>query len=204
LVCHFWNWKLHRYEVSVVEFFEKQMNWDAKTFSSREIPQLEVLSQSYVFPTGVSTMSVTVTAKGITTKQVLLGLSSGRILGLDRRWLSARRPQKELLTEQDKATGVIPYHLKLPTPATSIINYYHTVNNVRGIQTAPAFLESTSLVFVYGLDLFFTRVTPSQTFDLLNDDFQYLPLVGTIVVLIVLTFVTGWLVSRKNLAKRWR
>ena len=49
--------------------------------------------------------------------------------------------------------------------------------NVRGIQTAPTFVESTSMVLVYGLDLFFTRVTPSQTFDLLNDEFQYLPLV---------------------------
>jgi len=204
LVCHHWNWKLHRYEASVLEFYETEMKWDATTFSSREFPEVQALSQTYVFPTGLTTMGVTETAHGITTKQVLFGLSSERIFVLDRRWLSARRLAKEVLTDQDKAAGIIPYMLRLPTPATNIINYNVSLPDLRAIHTAPAGLESTSLVFAFGTDLFFTRVTPSQTFDLLSDDFQYLPLVGTISVLVVLTFVTTWLVSRKNLAKRWR
>jgi hypothetical protein len=40
---------------------------------------------------------------------------------------------------------------------------------LRGIQTAPAYLESTSLVFAWGVDMFFTRVTPSGAFDMLNE-----------------------------------
>ena len=43
------------------------------------------------------------------------------------------------------------------------------VANLRGIVTAPTLLESTSLVFAYGVDLFFSRVTPSKDFDLLSE-----------------------------------
>ena len=38
---------------------------------------------------------------------------------------------------------------------------------------APTELESTSVVFVHGLDLYCTSMTPSKGFDLLNDDFDY-------------------------------
>jgi ER membrane protein complex subunit 1, C-terminal len=40
------------------------------------------------------------------------------------------------------------------------------------IHVAPAVLESTSLVFVHGLDLFYTRVQPSAGFDLLQVGFR--------------------------------
>jgi hypothetical protein len=39
---------------------------------------------------------------------------------------------------------------------------------VRRIVTSPALLESTLLVFAYGLDLFSTRTAPSKTFEVLN------------------------------------
>uniref|UniRef100_A0A914HS65 ER membrane protein complex subunit 1 n=1 Tax=Globodera rostochiensis TaxID=31243 RepID=A0A914HS65_GLORO len=42
------------------------------------------------------------------------------------------------------------------------------------IRTTPSGLETTSLVFAYGIDLFYTRVTPSGTFDILKDDFDLL------------------------------
>ena len=39
-------------------------------------------------------------------------------------------------------------------------------------------MESTALMFAYGLDLFYTRLSPSKTFDLLPDDFPYALLVS--------------------------
>jgi hypothetical protein len=56
---------------------------------------------------------------------------------------------------------------------------YGQVSNLRAITTTHAALESTSLVFAYGLDLFYTRVTPSQTFDLLNEGLFLLCLTHT-------------------------
>ena len=47
--------------------------------------------------------------------------------------------------------GLVPYMPELPRPYDRIINYNQSVFNVRAIHTAPAGLESTSLVFCYGL-----------------------------------------------------
>ena len=51
--------------------------------------------------------------------------------------------------------------------------------------TSAALLESTSLVFAHGLDLFSTRVMPSGTFDILSDSFNKAQLVLTILGLTV-------------------
>lgn len=45
--------------------------------------------------------------------------------------------------------------------------------NLRAVASAPAVLESTSLLFCYGSDLFFTRITPAAHFDSLQSDFSY-------------------------------
>jgi len=47
--------------------------------------------------------------------------------------------------------GLVPYMPELPRPYDRIINYNQSVFNIRGIHTAPAGLESTSLVLCYGL-----------------------------------------------------
>ena len=47
--------------------------------------------------------------------------------------------------------GIIPYQPELPTPFEALINYNQSVFNIRGVHTSPAGLESTSLVFAYGL-----------------------------------------------------
>lgn len=75
--------------------------------------------------------------------------------------------------------------------------------NVRKIVTAPALLESTSLVFAYGLDLFHTRIAPSGTFDVLSENFNKAQLVLTIIGLAGAIVVTKPMVQRKRLRERW-
>ena len=78
------------------------------------------------------------------------------------------------------------------------------VARIRMISTAPAQLESATLVLVAGLDLFYTRLSPSNVFDSLTDDFHYIPLVLTLVGLVVATTVTcGW-ARAAILRERWR
>ena len=77
------------------------------------------------------------------------------------------------------------------------------IMNVRQILTSPALLESTSLVFVYGLDLFFTRVAQSNTFDVLSESFNKPQLVSTIAGLALAIAVVKPIVTRKRLQKRW-
>lgn len=77
------------------------------------------------------------------------------------------------------------------------------VANVRRIVTSPALLESTSLVFAYGLDLFFTRTAPSNTFDVLSENFNKAQLVLTVGGLAAAILITRPMVSRKRLREKW-
>jgi len=74
---------------------------------------------------------------------------------------------------------------------------------VKKIITSPALLESTSLVFAFGLDMFLTRVTPSSSFDVLGENFNKAQLVFTVLGLVIAIVITRPMVRRKQLRERW-
>lgn len=86
----------------------------------------------------------------------------------------------------------------------SYVTHALKVENLRGIEVVPAKLESTTLIFAYGIDLFFSRLAPSRTYDSLTEDFSYALLLITIVALVVAIFVTWILSERKELQEKWR
>lgn len=77
------------------------------------------------------------------------------------------------------------------------------VVGVRHLVTSPALLESTSLVFAYGQDLFFTKVAPSGRFDLLSESFNKIQLVLIIAGLSLAISVTRPIVQRRQLKQHW-
>ncbi|CAG2066393.1 unnamed protein product, partial [Timema podura] len=97
-------------------------------------------------------MKETITEKGITSKHILVALSTGGVVELPWVFLDPRRPFT--LTPEMREEGVIPYMPELPIPSESIINYNQTLMRIQGIHTSPSGLESTSLVLVYGLGEF--------------------------------------------------
>ena len=78
------------------------------------------------------------------------------------------------------------------------------VTNIEGIHSVGAGLESTSLVFTHGLDLFYTRVTPSRMFDVLKDDFDYWFVAATLGLLVIVTFLSQRLAAVKMLKQMWQ
>ena len=70
--------------------------------------------------------------------------------------------------------------------------------------TGPTDLESTSVVFVYGLDLYCTRVTPSKGFDLLKDDFDYYIIAAVLLALVLASVGSRKFSQLKNLKMAWR
>jgi len=77
------------------------------------------------------------------------------------------------------------------------------VLGIRYVGTTTALLESTSLVFAAGLDLFWTRVAPSGTFDVLSEGFSKVQLLATIGALAIGLAVVRPIVQRKVLKQRW-
>uniref|UniRef100_A0A915CR59 ER membrane protein complex subunit 1 n=1 Tax=Ditylenchus dipsaci TaxID=166011 RepID=A0A915CR59_9BILA len=99
---------------------------------------------------------------------------------------------------------IIPYMPELMIATEDLINYNQTVHNIKGIKTASSGLESTSLVFVYGLDLFYTRVTPSGTFDILKEDFDFVLISLVMVVLIVASVMCKKIWRNQSLKQAWK
>ncbi|KAJ6219092.1 hypothetical protein RDWZM_004904 [Blomia tropicalis] len=205
VIYSYYNEKLRRNEVSSIELFEgfEQVNGTAFSSIGRNLLALPIVEQqSFIFPTGIGIMTDTETQKGITNKHILISLPTGGLLELPRAFLDPRRPIKPSPESQEE--GLIPYTPELPIPSEAMINYNQTIFGVKGITTSPTSLESTSLVFAYGLDIFFTRVTPSKTFDILKDDFDFWLIAAVLVALIVFSYLAKMLASRKSLNAAWK
>ncbi|XP_066921649.1 ER membrane protein complex subunit 1-like [Clytia hemisphaerica] len=203
LVYLYHNSKGKRNEVAVVELFEGYEEKNNTAFSSLDpIEPTIILSQAYVLPvTGVQAMVSTATERGITNKNILFGLSAGYVYSLPKVLLDPRRQFKQTKMLQEE--GVAPYMPELPVHPQAFVNYNQTVENIRGIYTTPAGLESTSLVLVYGLDIYYTRVTPSRMFDVLKEDFDYIFISGVLSALILVSILCSKFASMRNLKLAW-
>lgn len=209
VVYHYFNSESHNYEVSVVELYEDRSSLattkeaDLPTFSSFATVPPTTLQQTYVIRKAVKGITVTNTAGGITNKHFLFSLVSGQVLGVHKHVLDPRRPTGEP-SVTDKKEGLMPYAMELPSHPVLMATYNRTIANLRGVVTAPATLESTSLVFAFGVDLFSTRVMPSKTFDQLSQEFNYPVLVASVVIVLLLLPVLTHMNRKKELATAWK
>uniref|UniRef100_A0A665USJ7 ER membrane protein complex subunit 1 n=1 Tax=Echeneis naucrates TaxID=173247 RepID=A0A665USJ7_ECHNA len=202
-VYEYWSTKSRRNEFSVIELYEGMELYNSSVFSSLDRPHApQVLQQSYIFPSSISTMEATLTEKGITSRHLLIGLPSGGILSLPKMFLDPRRP--EIVSEQSREENLIPYSPELLIRTEWFINYNQTVSRVRGIYTAPSGLESTCLVVAYGLDIYQTRVYPSKQFDVLKDDYDYMLISSVLFALFFATMISKRLAEVKLLNRAWR
>ena len=54
------------------------------------------------------------------------------------------------------------------------------------------------------VDLFYTRVAPSKTFDVLKEDFDYYLIVIVLAALLISSYVTKKLASQKAQKQAWK
>uniref|UniRef100_A0A2P2I5T1 ER membrane protein complex subunit 1 n=1 Tax=Hirondellea gigas TaxID=1518452 RepID=A0A2P2I5T1_9CRUS len=210
-VVHSENWvvytyhndKARRHEIHSLELFEGPTQANATAFSSlASLPQAPIVErQAYILPHGVQAASHTITEKSITNKFLLLALQTGGIAQIARWLVDPRRP---LSSAGPREEGLMPYAPEVPIPPTEIISYNQTLPRVTGIFTGSTGLESTCIVFVYGLDLFFSRVFPSKMFDVLKDDFDYNLISAVLIGLVVAAIVTRKFAQRKALNQLWK
>ncbi|KAG2448475.1 hypothetical protein HYH02_006367 [Chlamydomonas schloesseri] len=165
---------------------------------------IEVVSQSYfsrIVPTG---LAVTRTEQGITAKQMLVITNTDQVYALDRRWVDPRRPKKQKLTQDEMEDGLTPYQDTLPFSPLSFATLDKQVLGLSGLAVEPTRLESTCLLFVHGVDLFYTRLAPAKGFDSLEDDFNYALLVAALVALSVGAVVMNYMTKQAQLAWKWK
>jgi len=177
-------------------------NVSSFTTSSRGKPH--VLSQSYIFPSPISTLVVTATKQGITSHEILAVLpGSSGIYSIPKRILDPRRPVSREPDAAEKEEGLFAYTPVVEIDPKFIITHQRKVLGLKKITTTPSQLESTSLVFAYGGDLFGTRVAPSMAFDLLGKGFAKVQLVLTVVALGIGAAFVAPMVRKKQIDMRW-
>lgn len=191
------------YQLVIGELFESSLPDDrgmsALGHNSSDIGldyQPYVMVQTYSIPEPISHMEVTQTGQGITSRQLLAVLpNSDSVVGIPRTFIDPRRPVGRDPTSLEASEGLMRYAPMLEFDAKWYLNHQRDVLGVKKITASPALLESTSLVFAYGLDIFGTRVSPSFTFDVLGKDFNKLQMMATVAALLVGTLIVAPLVS---------
>lgn len=201
LVYGYFNEKGRRTEIATLELYEGKIQSNTTVFSSLATTKLPIVErQAFIFPASIECMQETITEKGITSKHIIVALANGGILELPWMMVDPRRPINPEMREE----GVIPYMPEIPVHMDAIINYNQSISRVMGIHTSPSGLESTCLVFVHGLDLFYTRVAPSKTFDVLKEDFDYYLIVIVLAALLISSYITKKLASQKAQKQAWK
>ena len=186
------------YQLVVAELYESSAPNDrgpldaAGNYSSIHVndgesaPLPHVISQAFVIPEPISHMAVTQTRQGITTRQLLCTLpESHSIVGIPRPVLDPRRPVDRDPTTAEAEEGLFRYAPLLEFDGKWYITHARDVSGIQTVLSQPTLLESTSLIFAFGGDIFGTRATPSQAFDVLGKSFSKLQLVLTVVALLV-------------------
>ncbi|VDO71842.1 unnamed protein product [Heligmosomoides polygyrus] len=187
----YWSEKGRRTEIGILELYEGRtsfQNYFDSLTPTKNAP--EIVTQSFIYAQGIQAMAVSETEKGLTTRSLLMALPLGGIHEVTRKLLDATRPLE--LTQEMREEMMIPYIPEIPIATEDMVNYNQTVHGVRGIKTAASGLESTSLMVAYGTDVFFTRLHPSGTFDILKDDFDHV-----LISIVLFGLIAGSVVSKK-------
>lgn len=120
-----------------------------------------------------------------------------------RRMLDPRRPNTPP-TANEKQEGLMQYHPFLFVDPRTCLTMNETVLGLERVFATPALIESTTLVLMAGIDVFFTRATPSKTFDLLAADFNHSFLLALLGGLAVMTVALKKLDREKKINAAWQ
>ncbi|USP77706.1 hypothetical protein yc1106_04980 [Curvularia clavata] len=166
--------------------------------------QPHVISQSYQLPAEVGHMAVTQTKQGITSRELLVTVPSiNAIIGIPRSVIDPRRPVGRDPTAQEQSEGLVKYAPVINFDPKWHLTHKYEVLGIKEIITSESGIESTSLVFAYGHDMFGTRVAPSFAFDILGKGFNKISMMLTVVGLFVGVLFVAPLVRRKQINTLW-
>ncbi|KAI1872283.1 uncharacterized protein JN550_004002 [Neoarthrinium moseri] len=188
---------LKGHQLVISDLYESELSDDrgplgnSANFSSLEPIDLasslvlpSVVSKTFVLSGPISALAVTQTRQGITTRQLLAYAPElHSIIGIPRMIIEPRRMVGRDPTPAEAEEGITRYSPAVELDSRLMITHERDIIGVQDIITAPAILESTSLVFAYGVDIFGSRVTPSMAFDVLGKGFNKVTLIGTVVAL---------------------
>ena len=149
-------------------------------------------------------MGHSVTAQGITHKNILLGLPTNQLHAVDIRLVSPRRPANAP-TQSEMEEGLMQYQPFILFPPPNMVTYNYTVyGKWKHIYSSPTLLESTSIIFAtHSNGIFHNRIKPSQGFDAMPSDFNAGLLVLILLFMVVIIQILKNMYENKQLKSQW-
>ena len=161
-----------------------------------------VSQRTYIVPRTATALGATTSVRGISNKNILLALAPGQVYSVDLRQIHPRRPFNEP-SKPEKEEGLVMYNPLLQLGPLQVITTDFIVTDARHLISAATRLESTSLVFSYGMDLHFTRVQTSGLFDVLATDFNRPLLLTIVLALAAAVIILRNMYNKKLLTVAW-
>lgn len=200
---------LKGYQLVVSDLYESELAndrgplGDSANYSSLEPVDLptgpplpSLVSQTYILGGPISALTVTETRQGISSRQLLAYLPEAHgIYGIPRMFLEPRRVVGRDPVPAEVEEGLMKYHPAIEIDPKFVVSHERDVLGIEKIITAPAIVESTSLVLAFGIDVFGTRVAPSFVFDILGKGFNKVSLISTVAALMAGVLALGPIVS---------
>ncbi|AFZ81577.1 protein of unknown function DUF1620 domain-containing protein [Theileria equi strain WA] len=208
---HYWNEKQLRYMLHTTDLFSYEHRSLAKIILSELLPiknsdkyQIQnakslipiVFSRNFVLPVGIRTMSMSITHQNITEKSLIISSMSNQIVSIPKCDINAvdhhdsgSDTMNLLHTQVSNKRHNKEYHVFNPLRFIALkSNYMINQENVgvRGIMTVATKLESSSLIFLFGLDVTATYLQPSGNFDRLKVDLIHY---AVCIAIITFTFI---------------
>ncbi|KAG5437583.1 hypothetical protein PCANB_000618 [Pneumocystis canis] len=212
------NWMIYQfwienptkgYQIVVSELYESgiknKKNKGINSSSLNNVPLPFVISQVYLYPRRIQVLASVLTRYGITSRDIISYIDTNQIILIPKKLLDPRRPIliNNKMPLESIEEGLLPYNVNLLIDSQSIITRKNEVYGIKHILSSSTLLESTSIILAYGHDIFLTYVTPSNSFDILNPNFNKIQLLLTIFMLIIGFFILRLMTKAKLLKKRW-
>lgn len=174
------------------------------SFDPDAVHRPHVISQAFTLAEPIQNLSVTQTAQGIASRDLLAYLpNSNAIAAIPMHIVNARRPVDRDANAGEAEEGLFRYQPNLDSDPKFFLSHAREVMGIKQISTTPTPLESTSMVFAFGHDIFGTQVAPSQTFDVLGKSFNRVQLILTVVALYIGVVAIRPFVRRKVVEQGW-
>lgn len=176
----------------------------SRSISAYQLTPPVVQSKTFILPRAVTAMSHSVTARGISHKNLLLGLNTHQLHALDMRHVSTRRPVNAP-TPAEKEEGLFQYQPFLQFVPTNMITYnYSLLGPVTAIHSYPTALESSSIVFATTTNgVFCNRIETSNKFDTMPSDFNDVLLVVVLIGMSLGVMALRHYYRQKKINSQW-
>jgi hypothetical protein len=208
-----WQHTAKGYQLIIAELYESDVSNERgvlgattqySSFDAGASRKPYVISQAFTLAEPISHMAVTQTSQGITTRQLLCTLpNSNAIVGIPRYILAPRRPVDRDATALEAEEGLFKYSPTLDIDPKWYLTHLREVVGIEKVMSSSSLLESTSLVFAFGHDIFGTRISPSGSFDILGN-LNKVQLLLTVVALAAGVGALAPMVRKRQVDGRWK